>query len=76
MTSEPDDAVIVRSTIELAHNLGMHVVAEGVETSEHWDELSAQGCDTAQGYYLTRPLPAEELTVWLADAGEDVPRAA
>ena len=57
--------MIVRSTIDLARNLGMRVVAEGVETSEHWHQLAEYGCDTAQGYYLTRPLPADELTTWL-----------
>ena len=51
-----DDAVIVRSTIELGHNLGMEVVAEGVETAAAWNELSDLGCDIAQGYYLGRPL--------------------
>jgi len=46
-------------------NLGLRVVAEGVETAEHWSDLEAMGCDSAQGYYLSRPLPAGELTPWL-----------
>jgi diguanylate cyclase (GGDEF)-like protein len=65
MCGDPDDAVIVRSTIELAHNLGLEVVAEGVEDAQTWDELVRLGCDLAQGYYLSRPVPATELTEWL-----------
>ena len=67
MTSSPDDATIVRSTVELGRNLGLHVVAEGVETADQWRELAAIGCHTAQGYYLSRPLPGHELTAWLID---------
>jgi diguanylate cyclase (GGDEF)-like protein len=65
MTEDGDDAFIVRSTIDLGRNLGLQVVAEGVETEAVWDQLAALGCDLAQGYYLTRPLPADELTAWL-----------
>ena len=65
MCSDPDDAVIVRSTIELAHNLGLHVVAEGVEDAATWDELARLGCDLAQGYFLSRPVPAADLNTWL-----------
>jgi diguanylate cyclase len=61
MATSPSDAVIVRSTIDLGHNLGLRVVAEGVETQHAWDELAALGCDTAQGYLLGRPVPAPEL---------------
>jgi diguanylate cyclase len=57
--------VIVRSTIDLGHNLGLHVVAEGVENQATWEELAALGCDTAQGYHLGRPMPAAELEQWL-----------
>jgi len=70
------DQVIVRSTIDLARNLGMRVVAEGVETSEHWQQLAEYGCDTAQGYFLSRPLPAAELTAWLGLAAPDLRRSA
>jgi len=56
--------VIVRSTIDLAHNLGLTVVAEGVEDGLALDMLVEYGCDSAQGYYFSRPCPAEELTVW------------
>ena len=58
--------MIVRSTIDLARNLGMRVVAEGVETSEQWDQLAGYGCDIAQGYYISPPLPADALATWLA----------
>jgi EAL domain-containing protein (putative c-di-GMP-specific phosphodiesterase class I) len=54
--------VIIRSTIELAHNLGLTVVAEGVEDDVALDMLGTYGCDRAQGYFLGRPCPAEELT--------------
>ena len=64
-TATGDDAVIVRSTIELGHNMGLVVVAEGVETSAAWEVLHAFGCDLAQGYLLSRPLPAGELTEWM-----------
>jgi EAL domain-containing protein (putative c-di-GMP-specific phosphodiesterase class I) len=66
MTEDGDDAFIVRSTIDLGRNLGLQVVAEGVETEAVWDQLALLGCDVAQGYYLTRPLPAADLTEWLA----------
>jgi diguanylate cyclase len=65
MSESDNDAVIVRSTIDLARNLGLHVVAEGVETEQAWDHLSELGCTLAQGYYLSRPVPAAELTEWL-----------
>ncbi len=65
MSDDGSDGAIVRSTIDLARNLGLNVVAEGVETSEIWSELRSLGCDLAQGYLLSRPLPHEELTAWL-----------
>ena len=67
MNVDDNDAIIVRSTIELSHNLGLRVVAEGVESEESWDQLAALGCDIAQGYYLARPMPAEELTIWMQE---------
>ena len=60
-----EDEVIVRSTIELAHNLGLEVVAEGVEKRVVMERLAELGCDLAQGYYLSRPVPPEELAIWL-----------
>jgi len=65
---DESDAMIVRSTIGLARSLGMRVVAEGVECSETWDQLAALGCDVAQGHYLCTPMPAAEITEWLAAA--------
>jgi diguanylate cyclase (GGDEF)-like protein len=67
MTSQDNDAVIVRSTVDLGRNLGLRVVAEGVETIEMFNELESLGCDIAQGYLLSRPLPAAELTAWAKD---------
>jgi diguanylate cyclase (GGDEF)-like protein len=61
MTGDADDAAIVRSTIELAHNLGLQLVAEGVEDQETLDLLAALGCDLVQGYHLARPMPADDL---------------
>ncbi len=65
MGDEADDAVIVRSTVDLGRNLGLDVVAEGVETLELWNRLRDLGCQTAQGYFLSRPMPAHELAGWL-----------
>jgi EAL domain-containing protein (putative c-di-GMP-specific phosphodiesterase class I) len=65
MVEDENDAVIVRSTIDLARNLGLCVVAEGVETAEVMDALAALECDIAQGYFISRPLPAQELSVSL-----------
>ena len=65
MEVDEDDAIIVRSTIELGHNLGLIVVAEGVENQETLVRLAELGCDTAQGYHLSRPIPAEKMTEWL-----------
>jgi diguanylate cyclase (GGDEF)-like protein len=65
MCQSPREEAIVRSTVDLARNLNLHVVAEGIETREVWDRLAELGCDTAQGYLLSRPLPPEELTAWL-----------
>jgi EAL domain-containing protein (putative c-di-GMP-specific phosphodiesterase class I) len=59
------DASIVRSVIALAHALGREVVAEGIESREAWDLLRSMGCDVAQGYFLSRPLPATDLERWV-----------
>jgi EAL domain-containing protein (putative c-di-GMP-specific phosphodiesterase class I) len=71
MADDGDDAFIVRSTIDLGRNLGLQVVAEGVETADVWDHLQRLGCDVAQGYYLSRPLPAADLTKWIAERTQD-----
>jgi diguanylate cyclase (GGDEF)-like protein len=65
MLADDDDAVIVRSTIDLGHNLGLEVVAEGVETDEVRERLQALGCDVAQGHWLSRPVPAAEIAALL-----------
>jgi EAL domain-containing protein (putative c-di-GMP-specific phosphodiesterase class I) len=62
------DAVIVHSTIDLAHNLGLTVVAEGVEDEVALGMLIEYGCDSAQGYLFSRPCPASELTTWLRES--------
>jgi diguanylate cyclase (GGDEF)-like protein len=64
MQTDSNDATIVRSTIELAHNLGLSVVAEGVETELLYQRLGLLACDEAQGYFMTRPLPADEFSAW------------
>jgi diguanylate cyclase (GGDEF)-like protein len=65
MTDDENDAVIVRSTIDLARNLGLRVVAEGVETAQVMDTLTALRCDVAQGYFISRPLELQALRVSL-----------
>ena len=67
MATDQDDAVIVRSTVDLARNLGLRVVAEGVEDESSWDHLRRLGCDAVQGYYLARPMPATDVLKWLAN---------
>jgi EAL domain-containing protein (putative c-di-GMP-specific phosphodiesterase class I) len=69
MCENASDATIVRSTIDLGRNLGLDVVAEGVESQEAWNALRAQGCTLAQGYFISRPLPADELAPLLAERG-------
>jgi diguanylate cyclase (GGDEF)-like protein len=75
VSDNSDLRTIVSSTIEMGHRLGMKVVAEGVEDSESYALLRELGCDTAQGYYMSPPLPAEAFRGWLegrlptADAG-------
>jgi diguanylate cyclase (GGDEF)-like protein len=61
------DDVIVRSAIELAHNLGLQVVAEGVEHREIWNRLIVLGCDAAQGNYVSDPLEPEKISSWIAE---------
>ncbi len=65
MNTNKNDAVIVRSLIGLGHNLGLSVVAEGVESTDVWDELKMLGCDSAQGYSMSRPIPPDKLDEWL-----------
>lgn len=65
MADDDNDAVIVRSTIDLAHNLGYLVVAEGVENLDSLNLLAVLGCDHAQGYHIAYPLPAGDLILWM-----------
>ncbi len=66
MGNDIDDAVIVRSVIDLANNLGLQTVAEGVEDAATWEQLTALGCDSAQGYFLARPMDPERFDQWHA----------
>ena len=66
METDADDAKIVRSTIDLAHNLGLTVVAEGVESATVWDMLRDLDCDQAQGFHMGRPMAAGEFVQWNA----------
>jgi diguanylate cyclase (GGDEF)-like protein len=66
MHENANDAMIVRATVELGRNLGLRVVAEGVETQAAWDQLAEQRCDVAQGYFLCRPVAAQEFARWIA----------
>lgn len=68
MENNKNDEIIVRSTVDLGHNLGLKVVAEGVETQAAWDKLKEMGCDSAQGYFMGRPVPADELELWMTDS--------
>lgn len=67
MTVNKDSLLIVRSTIDLAHDIGHKVVAEGVETRQHWERLAQLDCDCAQGYFIARPMPAEAFQAWVRD---------
>ena len=65
----------MKSIVDLAHNLGLKVVAEGVEDRVSWERLERMGCDIAQGYYLSRPIPGPQLTAYLQHELGDEPRA-
>jgi EAL domain-containing protein (putative c-di-GMP-specific phosphodiesterase class I)/CHASE2 domain-containing sensor protein len=67
VTRDHRDAIMVRSTIALAHELGMKVVAEGIEDEECLKALAAMGCDTGQGYYISRPISAAAVTEFVAE---------
>lgn len=64
--TDDEDTTIVRSTIHLAHQMGLQVVAEGVETEAAWRQLRSMGCERAQGFLVAKPLPAREVPAWLA----------
>lgn len=69
LMDNPDDIMIVHTTIEMGHNLGLEIVAEGVEDERSWNMLRDLGCDIVQGYYLGRPMPEDDLDKWLANGG-------
>jgi len=69
MKDDADDEVIVRSIVELGHNLGLKVIAEGVEDQETWGQLLAMGCDIAQGYHIARPIPSDQVISWFKTSG-------
>jgi EAL domain-containing protein (putative c-di-GMP-specific phosphodiesterase class I)/AmiR/NasT family two-component response regulator len=68
---DPARMVIVESTLDLAHRMGMIVVAEGIEDAQDWDYLAGLGCDVAQGWHISRAMPSHEVPAWCAawDAG-------
>lgn len=65
MLSHDRDSIIVRKTLEIGSELGMRVVAEGVETEEQLEYLRLHGCKIVQGYHFSRPLPCAEMVSWL-----------
>jgi diguanylate cyclase (GGDEF)-like protein len=67
MITDDNDCVIVRSTIDLGRNLGLKVVAEGVESGTTCGALADLGCDVGQGYFFGKPMPAQEMTAWLME---------
>ena len=71
MATDEEDAAIVASTIDLARSLGLTVVAEGVESETVWQQLLDFGCDFVQGYFLSRPLSADQMTRWLEQRESD-----
>src|ERR1700722_3488394 len=64
MLEQSNDLIIVRSTINLGHDLGLKIIAEGVEDELTLDRLGMLGCDLAQGYHLSRPMPADSFLAW------------
>ena len=74
MIGDSANASIVRPILELGHNMGLQVVAEGVENRETWDRLVTLGCDLAQGNYMCPPIPAADLTRWLRESSWGRPR--
>ena len=69
---DEDDRAIVEATIKLAHTLGIEVVAEGVETPDVYQLLLQMGCDFVQGYYISRPIPSEQVCDWITSQQKSV----
>ncbi len=67
VTKEPEDASLVRAIINMAHSLGLQVIAEGVEEKDQADFLRRENCDYSQGYFYCRPRPATEFETWIRD---------
>jgi predicted signal transduction protein with EAL and GGDEF domain len=65
MENDKADVNIIRSTVDLGHNLGLKVVAEGIENQNVWTALESLGCDFGQGYFISKPMPANQFTQWL-----------
>ena len=76
LPSRGDCVAIVRAVVDLAKTLGMRSVAEGIETLEHLEQVAAAGCDEAQGYYFSRPVPASGIVAALEACGQRLARAA
>jgi len=65
MHEHQNDEVIVRTVINMAHSMGLRVIGEGVEDRKSWDALAAMGCERIQGYFISKPLPVDQITRWL-----------
>jgi diguanylate cyclase (GGDEF)-like protein len=72
MGHNADDAAIVRAIVDLAHTLDLLVVAEGVEDAKTWEALVTAGADVAQGYYLAKPMPIEDFSIWFESRAQQV----
>jgi EAL domain-containing protein (putative c-di-GMP-specific phosphodiesterase class I)/CheY-like chemotaxis protein len=73
MANNKDCEVIVNSIVDLGHNLGLKVIAEGVEDERSWQMLADKKCDYAQGYYMAKPMPSSEISRWLSSWRETAP---
>ena len=67
IAKDPKDRALVMAIVAMARNLGVKVVAEGVENQQDWDLVASMGCDQVQGYFVSRPLPFAQLLKWLND---------
>lgn len=76
MSNNDEDELIVRSVINLAHNFGLLVTAEGVENEETINQLQKMGCDNVQGYYISRPMPRSDLKQWIEVYNQTIPKPA
>ena len=68
MANDKKDETIVKAAVDLAHTLGLKIVAEGVEDEKTLDLLTYMGCDYAQGYYIAKPMPSVELHTWIKNS--------